>query len=132
NRDYFSHVRTVIAVEDFEDRRARHLYVALEECFREGETSAEALLQRLEDPALRKILLEKTASGEFSISPERLIQDGLRAVRVRSLERRRRALTQELSRAPDAARLRELLSEKMYLDEELQSLKVTLDDRSAE
>jgi len=134
NRDYFSHIRTVISVDDLEDSRARHLYVALEECFRAGEGSAEALLQRLDDQALREILLEKTASGEFSISPERLIQDGLRAVRVRSLERRRRVLTQELSRVGkgDAARLRELLSEKMYLDEELQSLKVTLDDRSAE
>jgi DNA primase len=134
NRDYFSHVRTVITVDDFEDSRARHLYVALEECFREGETSAEALLRRLDDQALREILLEKTASGEFSISPERLIQDGLRAVRVRSLERRRRVLSQELSRVSkaDVPRLRELLSEKMYLDEELQSLKVTLDDRSSE
>jgi DNA primase len=134
NRDYFPHVRSVVAVEDFEDSRARDLYIALEECFRAGETSGEALLQRLEGVELRDILLERIASEEFSIRPDRLIQDGLRAVRIRSLERRRRALTQELARVPeqDSARLRELLSEKMYLDEELQSLKVTSDDRSAE
>jgi DNA primase len=134
NRDYFPHVRTVVSVEDFEDSRARNLYIALEECFREGETSAEALLRRLEGQELQEILLERIATEEFSISPERLIQDGLRTVRVRSLERRRQALTQELARTPEreAARLLELLSEKIFLDEELESLKVRVDDRSAE
>jgi len=132
NRDYFPKIRGSIAVEDIEDGRARHLYIALEECFREGETSEEALLRRLQDHELRQTLLERIASGEFSIRPERVIRDGLRAVRVRSLERRRRSLSQELGRVTEGPRLRELLSEKMYLDEELQSLKVTVDDRPAE
>ena len=132
NRDYFPKIRGSIAVEDIEDGRARHLYIALEECFREGETSEEALLRRLQDQELRQTLLERIASGEFSIRPERVIRDGLRAVRVRSLERRRRSLSQELGRVTQGPRLRELLSEKMYLDEELQSLKVTVDDRPAE
>jgi DNA primase len=134
NRDYFPHVRTVVSVEDFEDSRARNLYIALEECFREGETSGEALLRRLEGNELRQILLERIATEEFSISPDRLIQDGLRSVRVRSLERRRRALTQQLAQTPggESVRMRELLSEKIFLDEELESLKVRVDDRSAE
>ena len=124
NREYFQEVRNTVAVDDLEDPRARKYFVALEECFRQGERTEEALLRRLEDETLRDLLLEKTASGEFTLNPERLIRDGLRVIRRRSLEKRRRFLISALARAKDqdAAKLRELLGEKMYLDEELQKL----------
>jgi DNA primase len=124
NREYFQEVRNTIAVDDLEDQRARAYFVALEECYRQGESTEEALLRRLDDDSLKGLLLEKTASGEFTISPERLIRDGLREIRRRSLEKRRRSLVSALSRARDEnpGKLRELLSEKMYLDEELQKL----------
>jgi hypothetical protein len=98
--------------------------VALEECYRQGERTEEALLRRLDDEVLRELLLEKTASGEFILNPERLIQDGLRGIRRRSLEKRRRFLISALARAKeqDAVKVKELLGEKMYLDEELQKL----------
>ena len=132
NREHFQGVRNTVAVDDLEDPRARTLFVALEECFRQGETTEEALIRRLEDEDLKSLLLEKSASGEFSLSPERLIQDGLREIRRRSLEKRRRALVSVLSRArdQDPGKLKELLGEKMYLDEELQKLlrKVVVDE----
>ena len=136
NRDYFQEVRNTVAVDDLEDPRARKYFVALEECYRQGEKTVEALLGRLEDEALRELLLEKMASGEFTLNPERLIHDGLRQIRRRSLEKRRRFLISALARAEgqDTAKLRELLGEKMYLDEELQKLlrKVVVDERSSE
>jgi DNA primase len=134
NREYFQEIRNTVAIDDLEDARARKYFVALEECYRQGEKTEEALLSRLEDEALRGLLLEKTASGEFGISPEHLIRDGLREIRRRSLEKRRRSLVAALAGAKtDAARLRELLSEKMYLDEELQSLrKGVVDERPSE
>jgi DNA primase len=124
NREYFQEVRNTVAVDDLEDPRARKYYVALEECYRQGERTEEALLRRLEDGNLRELLLEKTASGEFTLNPERLIQDGLRQIRRRSLEKRRRFLISALARAKeqDGAKVKELLGEKMYLDEELQRL----------
>ena len=124
NREYFQEVRNTVAVDDLEDPRARKYFVALEECYRQGERTEEALLRRLEDEELKELLLEKTASGEYSLNPERLIRDGLREIRRRSLEKRRRLLISALARAEDqdAAKLRELLGEKMYLDEELQKL----------
>jgi DNA primase len=122
NRDYFQEVRNTVVVDDLEDPRARKVFVALEECFRQGERTEEALLRRLEDKALRDMLLEKTASGEFTLNPERLIEDGLRQVRRRSLEKRRRSLISALSRAKQQDAVRELLGEKIYLDEELQKL----------
>jgi DNA primase len=135
NREYFQEVRNTVSVDDLEDPRARSYYVALEECFRQGERTEEALLRRLEDESLRELLLEKTASGEFSMNPERLIRDGLREIRRRSLEKRRRVLVSALAKKDqDGSKLKELLGEKMYLDEELQRLlrKVVVDERPSE
>jgi DNA primase len=124
NREYFQEVRNTVAVDDLEDPRARKYFVALEECYRQAERTEDALLGRLEDERDRELLLEKTASGEFSLNPERMIRDGLREIRRRSLEKRRRHLTSVMSRAGshDGAKLKELLGEKMFLDEELQKL----------
>ncbi len=135
NHEFFPEVRNTVALDDLEDLRARKYYVALEECYRQGETTEEALLRRLEDEELRNLLLEKTASGEFTISPERLIRDSLREIRRRSLEKRRRSLVSNLTRfkGQDPGKLKELLAEKMYLDEELQKLrKVVADERPSE
>jgi DNA primase len=122
NRDYFQEVRNTVAVDDLDDPRARKVYVALEECYRQGERTEEALLRRLEDEALRTQLLEKTASGEFALNTARLIEDGMRGIHRRSLEKRRRFLISALSRAKQQDAVKELLGEKMYLDEELQKL----------
>jgi DNA primase len=135
NREFFPEVRNTVSVDDLEDPRARKYLVALEDCYRQGETTEEALLRRLEDEELRDLLLEKIASGEFTINPERLIRDGLREIRRRNLERRRRSLVSTLTRSKgqDPGKLKELLAEKMYLDEELQNLrKVVVDERPSE
>jgi DNA primase len=132
NREYFPKVRNTIAVDDLEDIRARKVFVALEECFRQGETTEELLLQRLEDAELKALLLEKAASGEFMLNPQKMIQDGLKKIRRRSLEKKQRALVSALARDKDPVKLKELLAEKMYLDEELQSLKVSMDERASE
>jgi DNA primase len=68
NREYFQEVRNTVAVDDLEDPRARKYFVALEECYRQGERTGEALLGRLEDEQDRKLLLE----------------DGIRGVRLES------------------------------------------------
>jgi DNA primase len=134
HRDSFTQVRNVVGPEDLEDARARKLYIALEECFRAGESTEQALLARIEDPALRTEVLSRTASGEFAADPGRLIQDGLASVRRRSLERRRNALSAQLVSAAgrEPGRLKDLLAEKMHIDEELERLKVGGDERSGE
>ena len=131
HRDYFSQVRNLLTVEDLEDPRARKLFVAMEECYRGEESSLEALLARIEDPELRGEVLSRTSSGAFSEDPERLVRDGLSSVRRRSLQRRSAALAAALaaSGGPDPERLRDLLAEKMHVDEELRNIRVSGDDR---
>jgi hypothetical protein len=98
--------------------------VALEECFRAGESSEESLLARLEDPVLRGEVLARTSSGAFAEEPERLVRDGVSSVRRRALERRSAGLAARLaSGRQEQAALKDLLAEKMHIDEELAKLK---------
>ncbi len=127
NQELFSVVRNAgISLTDLDDERARTLYVALEEAFRDGESGFEALCARIEDPVVRDTAIRKASSGEFDLNPERLIADGVKRVRERALRRKVERLGAELRRmekeAPDPARARELLAEKMHLDGELARL----------
>jgi DNA primase len=127
NQALFSFVRNAgISLTDLDDERARMLFVALEEAFRDGESGFAALCARIEDTALRETAIRKASSGEFDLNPERLIADGVKRVRERALQRRTERLGAELRRmekeAPDPARERELLAEKMHLDGELARL----------
>ncbi len=134
NREYFPEARRTISVEDLEDRRARELFIALEECFREDTTETDALLLRLPDPGLRGLVVERLSSEQFSVNQERVIRDGLRSIRRRGLEKRRSSVEAELPSAEAAGgpRWRELLAEKIFLDDELEKMKVMTDDRHPE
>ena len=127
NRELFPIVRSgAISLSDLDDERARTLFIALEECFRAEETGLDALCARIESPALRDLVIRKIASGEFDLNQEKMVRDGVRRVRQRELSKRIDQLGAEMRRMererPDAARLRELLAEKMHLDNELAKL----------
>ena len=79
------------------------------------------------------MLLEKISTEEFNINRDLLIRDGINRIKQRSLEKRRNTIISMLSnpdRNPDD--LKEILSEKMHLDEELQNLRIVSNDRTAE
>ena len=127
NQELFPLVRNAgIALQDLDDARARALYVALEEAFRDGEGGFDALCARIEDPVLRETAIRKASSGEFDLNPGRLISDGVKCLRESALRRKSERLGVELRRiekeGPDPARARELLAEKMHLDGELARL----------
>jgi DNA primase len=134
NLKYFAELRKTIALDDLEDEQARRLYIALEECFRNEESSLEALLARIEDEQLRQLVLEKNAAGEFTINQERVIGDGIISLRQRSLEKKRDSIQSLLDRnnKQELWKLKELQAEKIFLDEELQNLRVLPNDRFAD
>jgi DNA primase len=128
HRELFPLVRNGgIVLADLDDDRAARLYVALEEAFRAEEQGFESLCARIDDPALRELAIRKVASGEFDLNQEQLVADGLRRIRQRALRKKTELLSAELRRlekeTTDPARLRELLTEKMHLDSELEKLK---------
>ncbi len=115
-----------VSLSDLDDEQARELFVALEESFRAEEMGLDALCARLESPALKDLVMRGAVSGEFDLNQEKMVRDGVRQVRQRELRKRIDQLGAEMRRAerekPDAARMRDLLAEKMHLDDELAKL----------
>ena len=106
------------------------------------------LLARISSPELKKIILERSVSGEFSINAEQFVNDGIRKIKRKDLEHRqeeiiiklrslkkntagegnsKEALALQASddvREPEASdEVRELLAEKMQVDDELNQMK---------
>jgi DNA primase len=129
NCDLFAEVRKGgIGLADLDDERARTLFVALEEAFRAEEKGFEAVCGRIDDPELRELAIRKISSGEFEMNQARMVADGVRRIRERSLGKKIDLLSAEMRFAErdarDPVRMRELLAEKMHLDSELEKLKM--------
>ena len=135
NREYFSFVRTMLSSDDIEEPGVRDIYIALEEAFRNEEDSVELLLTRIEHPELKNLILEKLATEEYSINSDKIVRDTVFQIKRRSLEKKRARVESQLrkvgmkSGVEAGLNLKELLSEKMYLDGELEKLKVNGNDR---
>ena len=148
----FSRFRFSLDINDFENPNAKDIYVALEECFRYGEGSMDELLARISSPEMKKILLERSVSGEFSIDAEQFVNDGIKKIKRKDLEHRQEEIIiklrslkkstagegnskealalqasddlRELEATDDVAdEIRELLAEKMQVDDELNQMK---------
>jgi len=134
----FLNFRFSLEINDFEDSNAKEIYVALEECFRYGEDSMDELLARISSPELKKFLLERSVSGEFSINAEQFVNDGIKKIKRKELEHRQEEIIIKLRsfkkksagegnglEATDdvADAIRELLAEKMQVDDELNQMK---------
>jgi DNA primase len=132
NRDLYSKLRSVLTIEDFDDPAARELFIALEEWFRNDMPGMDDLLSRISDGALRDFVIQHGVSEAFSINPGRLVNDGIRTVKQKRLERRLAGIITELRITKNehvrkdlhrGSRLEDLLAEKVHLDAELRLLK---------
>jgi DNA primase len=132
----FSKLSGKLDIEDFDDPRARDIYAILEESLRAGVVDTSALLPLLSDDTLRRFIISMAASGELDENLDAVINDGIKRIRMRSLERKRIRLTLEIGRASQNAsmesenkeRLVELLTQKMSLDNEISLIKGDLDE----
>jgi DNA primase len=122
NFHLYPQFRGALEIKEIEDPAAKELFIALEECFIHEETGIAALLSRINSEALRKFILEKGASREFSGGPEDLLTDGVKVLKKRRLQRRRAAIESEMRRPDGGSRLEDLVSEKMYLDDQIRGL----------
>jgi DNA primase len=120
----FEKLRASLPKEEFYNQDAKNIYLALEECFRRGPLSLDAVLSCIEDSVLRIFLTQKSAVAEFSEDPERLVNGGIKGVKIKRLESRRQKIITEMKLARNEEKnLDDLLSEKMIIDSELQTLK---------
>ena len=128
SRDKFSFVRGKIGIDDLNDERAKTVYIALEECFRNEENDLDAVLRRIQDEQLISLIAEKVTSEEYSINSNELINDSVKKIRKSSLLKKREQIVRKLMRLSeqnsDGANETELLSEKIYIDQEIEKLRL--------
>jgi len=133
----FPKFRAVLEINDIEDANAREIFVALEECIRYEESGIQELLERISSKELRKFIMERSAAGEFSSNAEQLMNDGIKTIIGKRLKRQQEEIILKLRAAKKNSRsgnfqtdaeertsqVKELLTEKMRIDEELYQLK---------
>ena len=130
--ELFTEFRGALEIGEINDVHAKEIFIALEECIRYGETSLDELLKRISTVELKKLIAEKSVSDEFSINTRKLMTGGLRRIKQKRLERRmddiivkirelkKRSYNDEPRSTEDnGLEIRELLAEKMRIDEEL-------------
>jgi DNA primase len=129
NFDYFSLVRRELSPENLEDLQARELYLSFEEAFRRGEDNIEGLLGNLESSELKRLVLERISSDEFSINQEKIINDSIKEIKRRSLMKKREQIALLLRKYEknEPWKLKDLLVEKIVLDKEIEEIKVARD-----
>lgn len=127
NRELYQKLRSSVLPEEFDDPRAKELFVVLEECYRNESWDFDGLIGRIGDEGLRAFVLSRSASEAFKINPEQIVHDGITRVRQKALERRSGELLIRLrtlrSGEVDSAALEDLIAEKMHIDAELSRLK---------
>jgi DNA primase len=135
NAHRFTGLRSQVKAEDLDDFRARDVFIALEESFRAEDLNAEAILTRVEDEEVRLFIREASASGTFDVGADELIDDSIRMVERRLLERKRQRLILKIADLGNAASpieieaLNGLMYEKKRLDSEWEAMKGERDER---
>ena len=124
NVDYFSMMRSSLSVDDFEDVLARDMFIALEECYREGSMSYDNFLSKCTDERVQLIVSQSVTSGEFAINSEKTVEDCIWLIKKNSLERKRDRLLNQIRQCQgntleEQQKLNLLLNEKMSIDLEL-------------
>ena len=128
SREKFTFVRGKINIDDLNDDRAKTVYIALEECYRNEETDMDSILNRISDEHLISLIAEKVTSEEYSINSEELIKDSVKKIKKSSLLKKREEIVRKLKgiSQTNTANVNEteLLSEKIYIDQEIEKLRL--------
>ncbi|MDR0709882.1 MAG: DNA primase [Spirochaetaceae bacterium] len=144
NRWLYPRLRANLSIEELENSGAKELFIALEEWFRNRNTDEEDksqaippdLLSRINGEALRNFVIEQGIKGAFSSNPGLLVQDSIRQIKIKRLERRQGEIVMELRKQKSgyggpatslstslSASPEDLLTEKVHIDAELLRLR---------
>ena len=133
NTNLYTEFRASVRMREIEDPAAKELFVALEECFMNGEGGTEALLARITWDGLREFVVERGISQEFrngeACDPRKMMEDGINRIRAKRLRRRVSEIGSELrlmernfGREDGDGDFQDLIVEKMELDAEIRRL----------
>ncbi len=120
-------IRSELSPDDFDDSFARQLFSILEECLKEDSLTLSAILSRCDDSRLSNMITASLSGGEYSKNTELTIQDAIKRIKKRSLEKQRDKIMERIKEfnsatVTDNAELTGLISEKVNLDKKIKSL----------
>ena len=126
NTELYPEFRNAVEIKEIEDRAAKEIFIALEECFKHEESGVDSLLARIKDENLRNFIAQRGTSGEYSGSPRRFMEDGINKTRKKRLEKRLTEINAELRESERASGIEvnvdDLLAEKQFIDSQIRKL----------
>ncbi|MCL2410827.1 MAG: DNA primase [Treponema sp.] len=127
NMELYTDFRTALEIKEIDDRAAKEIFIALEECFVHDENGIDSLLSRIKDENLRNYVTEKGTSGEYKGSFARqLMEDGIKRIRIKRFTKRLLDINsemREIERSNEKTELiDELLEEKQIIDHKIREL----------
>ena len=123
----FATLRSKVRLEDFESPSSKIIYIALEECFREGGEGLDAVMAKIEDTNIKNMIIKAIESGEFANNNINILNDGIKLIKINRLKKQRNAVVNKIRKLEyeeDKDReIRDLLMEKNELDSLILALK---------
>ena len=123
--EYYEGLRPQLKVEKFQETESRVLYSILEEHYRTDAMDFAKIFESIDNESLRNLVLKKASSDEYGNDPEKYILSVLKRVDNDLLRRNQKEIELLLRRkelSNDREALRELLSEKVYIDSKIENL----------
>jgi len=121
NMEFYKEFRSALEIKEIEDRAAKEIFIALEECFTHDENGIDSLLSRIKDEGLRNYVAECGTTGEYGgNSARKFMEDGLTEIKIKKNKKRIseiNAQMREIERTQkDVELIDELLEEKRTVD----------------
>jgi len=125
NQELYPEFRASLEIKDVNDPAAKELFISLEECFKHDESGIDSLLERINDEALRDFIAKKGTSGEFKGDSRKFMEDGIKQIRKKLLEKRLTEINAQMregERTSAGADIDMLLAEKKDIDSQIRKL----------
>jgi len=127
NMELYTEFRAAVEIKEIDDRFAKELFIALEECFQHGENGIDYLLARIRNEQLKKFIVSHGDSPEFKSDYRRQMEDGINKVIIeKRLKKRLTDIGSQIRETErkdgDSVIIDELLGEKKAIDSQIRKL----------
>ena len=124
--ELYPEFRSAVEIKEIDDRAAKEIFIAMEECFLYGESGIDSLLSRINYENLRNYLAKKGTTEEYRGNPRKFMEDGINQIRKKILEKRLTEINAQLSESERnqgvVVDIDELVTEKKFIDSQIRKL----------
>jgi DNA primase len=129
NMELYPEFRNSLEIKEIDDRAAKELFIALEECFTHGENGMDSLLARITNEQLKTFIVKNGDSPEFKggwgSNPRKFMEDGIKKfLKVKRLRSRVVEIEAQMrmdERTGEGVN-EQLLAEKIEIDSKIRRL----------